>query len=165
MPLIPEDGTGLADADSYNSLVELNAYASSMGEATFSALGDSAKEVAARKAAVYLDGAYEGRLTGRRLSSTQARAFPRFDCEDRDGNLLPSDEVHPAWKEAHCALTVKASASELAPDLKRGGAVKRVKVGPIEKEFQDTASGSTLRPSISLILNRLLQPANVWRQT
>jgi hypothetical protein len=165
MPLIPEDGTGLADADSYNSLEELNAYATRMGETTFLALGDSAKEVAARKAADYQDGTYEARLSGRRCLHTQARSFPRYGCEDRDGNVIASDTVHPKWKEAHAALTIKASAEDLAPDRKRDGAVKRVKVGPIEKEFQDRAPGGTTRPGPVLILASLLQSANVWRQT
>jgi hypothetical protein len=93
MALIVEDGTGLADADSYISLVDARAYALKYGYTL--PVDDTQADIFMRKAALYVD-LFEGSYSGERLVDTQALAWPRvnsYKCAGRDQIYLPSDAV------------------------------------------------------------------------
>lgn len=74
MPLVVEDGTGKSDADSYVSLDAARTLAAKYGMALPTADADA--ESALRNGAVYI-GLFESQMCGRRVSATQALAFPR----------------------------------------------------------------------------------------
>ena len=93
MSLIVENGTGLADADSYISLVDARAYGIKYGYTL--PVDDTQADIFLRKAALYVD-LFEGSYSGERLVDTQALAWPRvnaYKCAGRDQIDLPSDEV------------------------------------------------------------------------
>lgn len=75
MALTVEDGTGLANADSYVSVADATAYHAAMGNAAWAALDTDEKEWALRRATQYIDVRYNYR--GSPLRSTQALAWPR----------------------------------------------------------------------------------------
>ena len=93
MALTIEDGTGLADADSYISLADARTYALNYGYTL--PVDDTEAEVALRKGAVYV-GLFEGSFSGSRLEDTQSLAFPRKDCYKCIGDNqtdIPSDSI------------------------------------------------------------------------
>ena len=157
MALIVEDGTGRDDAESFNSVEELDARATAKGAryASWLVLGDAAKEAAAREGIGPLL-PLETRFLGTRRKDDQRLPFPRVGCTYRDGRPIAVDAIPWEIKEAHFELAFRASQAALLPDLKQGGAVKRIKVGPIEKEMQDGAAGGTARPQVAAILTPLI---------
>lgn len=83
MALIVEDGTGLPNADSYQSLTEADIYAANFGLTAWSALAaspgvdDAQKEVALRNATLNIDISRE--YVSQKLNDDQALEFPRLD--------------------------------------------------------------------------------------
>ena len=91
--LIVEDGTGLANADSYISLVDARAWALKYGYTL--PLDDTEADVKLRKGASYVD-LFEGSFSGQRLVDTQSLAWPRinaYKCAGQDQICLPPDSV------------------------------------------------------------------------
>lgn len=91
--LIVEDGTGLADADSYISLEDARTYGIKFGYTL--PVDDDEASVFLRKATLYVD-LFEGSFSGERLVDTQSLAWPRtnaYKCAGRDQIYLPSDSV------------------------------------------------------------------------
>jgi hypothetical protein len=77
MALVVEDGTGLANADSYASVAEADAYAVSFGRTEWTPLAvTTVKEVRLRKATQYIDLMWQ--WPSRPLLATQGLAFPRL---------------------------------------------------------------------------------------
>jgi hypothetical protein len=89
MPLVVEDGTGLANADSYQTLEDARLLASDFGVCL--PASDFDAEVALRNGARYAD-RYEGRFSGHRLVDTQALSYPREDsCRCYGVNTIAVD--------------------------------------------------------------------------
>ena len=87
MPLVVEDGTGLVNADSYDSVENIGAHLSATGYAApWRNFSTPRKEDLARAATRFIDGSFNFR--GSILKETQARAFPRKDLRDREGRLV-----------------------------------------------------------------------------
>ncbi|MCB2186282.1 MAG: hypothetical protein KQJ78_07685 [Deltaproteobacteria bacterium] len=158
MALIVEDGTGLATADSYNSLAELTAYHAARGNADWAAGAEADQEAAAREAAAFLDDVCRGWWKGVKASGTQALAWPRVNVLDEDGygvTGLPTEV-----KAAHAEASLRALAGDLTPDLARGGRIKRKSIaGAIETEYMDDAPAGTIYPEIARKLAGLLRSA------
>jgi hypothetical protein len=136
MTIIVEDGTGLADAESYISVGDANTYHAARGNTDWAALSDADKESALRRATDYMLQAYRSRWSGQRATSTQALDWPRYGVIV-DWFELSSDVVPVAVERACAELALRASSADLAADLERG--IKRQKVDVIETEY-DTAS-------------------------
>lgn len=134
MSLVTEDGTGLSNAESYNSTAEIDTYnAAHQAIAAWTNATSDAKERAARNATQYLEARYVDSWKGLRATSSQRLAFPRSGIE-LDGVWLPSAPLPPRLKEAHAELSIRAVSSPLMPDVTQPGALtaERKKVGPIE---------------------------------
>lgn len=163
MALIVEDGTGLADADSYASLADAAAYHESVGNAAWAALdSDTVREQLLRVATYYMVETYRTMWAGTRMTSTQALDWPRYEVPmvDAPGGdywaaYYPSNEVPAAVKRACAVLALKASTTELSPDL--GPAAIREKVGPIEVEYSAGYQQQTRYQAIDNMLAPLLR--------
>lgn len=85
MALVVEDGTGLSNADSYESLTDADTYATNYGLTDWSALAaspgvdDAKKEVALRNATLNIDIARI--YLSEKLKDTQSLEFPRKDTD------------------------------------------------------------------------------------
>ena len=93
MPLIVEDGTGLSNSDSYQTLAEARLSAQLLGLAL--PAQDVEAEQALRNGARYVDG-FEGSFSGTRLLDTQALSYPRVDsyrCYGRNTIDVASDTI------------------------------------------------------------------------
>ena len=137
--LINETGAGLADAESYASVAAADARCASLGLTAWTALAESDKEIALRKATVFM-ATYRTRWAGCRVYQRQALDWPRYNVAV-DGFTVPSNTVPMDVVNACVDLAVRAGrGDDLLPDLDTGSnAIKKDKTGPLETEyFQNT---------------------------
>lgn len=137
--LTTETGAGLPDADTYASLEAADARNAALGVADWDALAEAAKEIALRRATIFM-ATYRERWAGSRMSSMQALDWPRYNVVVY-GFIVPSTIVPDDVVNACIDLAVRAGrGEELLPDLDTGSnAIKKDKTGPLETEyFQNT---------------------------
>lgn len=133
MSLIVEDGTGLADAESYVSAATAGAYHDGMGNSAWDAATEAAKESALRRATQYIDSQY--RFRGDPLTTTQALAFPRDD-----GATWPIKRL----SDACCELALRALTGSLFAD-QSGGEVLSESIGPVSVTYAPSGLGQQTR--------------------
>lgn len=152
MALIVEDGTGLVDAESYISVTEADLYHANRGNASWSLLSTTEKEIALRKATEYLDATYCWK--GDIASLSQALNFPRENICDNQGREL--DNIIPVQlKNTTAQVGLIAIDSELVPNTTRSDHVKREKVGELEIEYKDGAPTTTQYNYVNRLLDGL----------
>lgn len=159
MALIVEDGTGLADADSYISLVDARAYASKYGYVL--PIDDDEADVMLRKGTLYVD-LYESSFSGSRLNDTQALAWARVNAYKCSGyNQIPiaSDSIP---NEIKCAQVIAANAYSANVDVRANNDGKAVAseevVGAVKVAYFDNGkTGSTIEITAALdMINSLM---------
>lgn len=156
MTLVVE--AGAENADSYATLDEIASYAAAHG-LTFAASPAAPAEAAARVAAQWIDAKYGSRFTGwRTYGREQSRAWPRSGAYDAEEIDLDEDEIPQEVKDAQCEAAIRefAAAGTLAPDLDRGGSIRRMRAGSVEIEYGADASAGTVFSVIDGILSGLL---------
>jgi hypothetical protein len=158
MAIVVEDGTGLADAESYCSVADMRTYCGNRGLSLVGA-DDLRCEQLLRDATDYLL-RFAGSWQGVRVGSTQALDWPR-DGVYVAGYPIASDALPLMLVQASARLAWKAQAGPLVPDVK-GPAVKRVKLDVLEKEY-DTATipgnaAAPIYPDVNALLGPLLVP-------
>lgn len=144
---VPEDGTGLANANSLVDLEYARTYHANRNNAQWGLLLVGQRKSALIKATDYLGFVYRLRWKGTRVNGIQALDWPRafverddYEYQGLNGSTFiggffyfPSDEVPKEVKDACCELALKAAITELAPDVDR--VANREKVGPLEVEY------------------------------
>lgn len=154
MSLIPEDGTGLANAESYVSLAGATARHAALDNTNWALLSTAEMESALRRATQYMLQAYRTRWIGDRLNGTQALDWPRWNVWVDGYPVSPS--IVPADIANACAdLALKAAAGDLNADLTRG--VVREKVGPLETEYDRNSPQSVRYRAIDMALSAYLK--------
>jgi hypothetical protein len=168
--LVTEDGTGKLDADSPNSVAELNAYHANNDAWT---VDDLATEEAAREASLAMEERWGPRArSGRPKVLGQALSYPRVGAYRRDGETpIPPGVVPPQWKAAHAILTAAARAAPLLPDLPRGSALSSWSMGPqgpdktsVSQTFAPGAPSVTIYQRVEAILAPILRPVGEMRR-
>lgn len=144
----------------------------------------AAQEAALRRATTFIDATYRGRFPGYPLKGrAQALEWPRSGAyvvvpdNGRSEGLLyhgnreyafvdgiyqiPTNQVPREINAAVCeaALRELVKPGSLAPDLKRGGAIKSAGAGSARVEFFGGAPATTTFQAIDLALAALLMPA------
>lgn len=171
MALIVSDGTGLADADSYISLIDARDYATKYGYTL--PIDDTEAEVALRKGAVYAN-LYESSFSGERLKDQQSLAFPRinaYKCYGASTIDIASDAIPEEVKQSQViaaqyygqGLDARANDDQLSIASKEvTGAVKvsYFDNGKTGKSVMITASVDALTP---LLCNKTLYSARTVR--
>lgn len=160
MALVVEDGSGVANAESYLSAADADTYHTARANTAWTGTTD-AKEAALRRATTYLDARFATRWPGVRTNGrSQGLMWPRIDATDAEGNDIGSDEIPVEVLNAlaEAALRELSDPGSLSPDVTNsaGGAVIREKVGPLEVEYSEGSQGR-LRPLIQ-ILDDILAP-------
>jgi hypothetical protein len=145
--MIPENGTGLANADAYVSVEFADEYFSARGNQTWAGLDNAAKEAAIIKATDYLEAMYFDKWQGERLKSDQALSFPRSPFG------MPAK-----FKSAVCELAIRANAGELMSDIER--LTTKEKVGSIEVEYTQNADPATKYAYVASLLKPFLKPSS-----
>lgn len=151
MTLIVEDGSGMATAESYISVADADTYIAAYkgADSTWDGATEGAKEIAARQATQYLDGAYH--YQGVPETSTQALEWPRSYAYDERGYAydgLPTKLVNATAEVMFLIVTGET----ITENVSKTAQTKREKVGDIEVEYVD---GATLQPAYPAV-NRLL---------
>lgn len=141
MALVHEDGSGLANAESYLSVMDADTYWAAHGSpSTWPAVGVSVatKESALRYATRALEARYEWR--GALRSTTQALDWPRAGAYDDDGRVFADNAVPVLLKEATAQMShdhiARAKLDTVTPRL------DSVTVGPISVDFASAFSVS-----------------------
>lgn len=161
MAFTVEDGTGVADANSFGAVADADAYFTERGVAAWTGV-QAVKEGALIRATDYIETRFGARFKGTKVDEDQSLSFPREDADEFD-----EDEIPRNLKRATFEYALRALTAELAPDPvidPSGVAVvtTRKKLGPMEKEFQVLGSGTPklLRayPAADMLLAPLLVP-------
>lgn len=151
MALIIEDGTIVANANSYVTLVEARAYALERGVVL--SVTDSLVEVLAIKAKDYLE-AQRSRYKGEKVSpSTQSLCWPRADAYI-DNELWPSDTIPKELRYAQCQLIMEINAGVDTLPTSDEQFIVHEKVGAIETRYSDKVATSKT-PSMPAVDNWL----------
>lgn len=153
MALVIENGSIVANANSYVTLVEARAYATARGKPL--PTDDTAAEALLISAMDYLE-SKRGEYQGSKVSPDQTLQFPRYDVYI-DNFLFSENSIPSILKQAQIRLAMEANAGvDLMPTRTSGQFVKREKIGPIDTEYSE-AIGSGLAPEL-LAVDALLQP-------
>lgn len=151
MALTVEDGTGLANAESYVSVTDADAYFAARATPTeWGAASTATKEGALRVATEWITGRYE--WPGTLHLDTQALAWPRDMAYDREGRDLSAQVPTLVERATAEAAQLFLTGELIVTTLERGGDVKRETIGPITTEYMDGASSATQYPQIDAIL-------------
>ncbi|MAD98776.1 MAG: hypothetical protein Unbinned200contig1000_14 [Prokaryotic dsDNA virus sp.] len=152
MAFIVEDGTGIADANSYVDVAYADAYFLDRANSGWSSADTSSKEIALVKATDYVEIRFRDKWKGILAPEATTLSFPRQYLYNRKGELetgIPEDV-----KKAVCEYAVRALSADLLPDPTVSDSAKALKktfekVGPIETEveYQDgSARPDIIRP-------------------
>jgi len=104
--IVVEDGTGLADANSYVTLAEAETYFSDTGNLGFAGTDDF-KNQNLINAAMAVDITYGQRyLSYLRDNTVQALLWPRHDVWDRHARRISSGVIPKSLKDAQCEMAL-----------------------------------------------------------
>lgn len=156
MALVVEDGTGLANAESYYSVANADTYFSTMrGDsaeyaADWDAATDATKEACLRWATRLIDKLW--RWDGQKSTTTQALKWPRTyvlddEGDEIDGAVIPNDLKY-ATAELARALLVDA---ERVEDQEVG--LASLSAGPVSLVFDKYDRSSTLPKTVKSLLS------------
>jgi hypothetical protein len=162
MSLTVENGSGLADANSYISIADADTYHEARGNTAWSDVGDEDKEAALLKATAYLQGVYAGQWKGYPTTALQALDWPRAYVERLEYAALTSaslwleSDVIPAGLSQACAeLGLRALSADLSPDLGRTTIEERL--GPLGVRYAPGAREQKVYQVVDGLLSRYLK--------
>ena len=138
MPLVIEDGSGIAGANSYASVAEARAYATARG------LSLPAADAEVEKALVLACDKLESyRYKGNKTSEDNALEWPRADVFIGAATEALADDAIPAkLLQAQCQLAYEASKGTDLMPTGTGREVIATKVDVIETKYAQRDSGS-----------------------
>lgn len=144
--IVVEDGTIVANANSYVSEANLTTYATDRG---LTLVAD--ESILLIKAMDYIESiGYKGV----KVLSTQALQWPRYSVY-LDGYYFPSNEIPKELKQAQMAVAVSIDQGD-DPLATIGQGVKREKVDVLEVEYMPGSSSAPIIKSITSSLWKLL---------
>lgn len=154
MSLIIENGTGLANAESYIAVTAATAYHASLGNAAWAALAsDTIREQLLRKATGYMQQTYNGRWKGVQATSTQALDWPRVGVLV-NGWVVPNLTIPVDLANACAELALRAASADLSPDV--GPQVTSETVGSISVSYAVGARQTTAFKAVDNLLAKYL---------
>jgi hypothetical protein len=136
MPLIVEDGSGIANADTFVTLDDADAFFSDRNEGEWAAASNTVREAALRQAATYLGMVY--RWPGQATKVDQALPWPRYGVPS-GGGFFPSNEIPRQVNDAQLLLALEV--------INRGTILRRVDPAAqvIEKTIAAKGMSRTLK--------------------
>lgn len=152
MTLIVEDGTQVANSNTYVSDAEYAAYAAARGATIGS--DATAREIELIKSMDYIE-SYRDRFKGSKVSSTQSLQWPRVNVFI-DGYSIDSDEIPDELKNAQMETGMILNSTEI---LNTGATqnISKEKVDVLDVEYFNGGSWETTRTdTIDVYLDVLL---------
>jgi len=162
MTITVEDGTGVANAETYADVAFCGQFHTDRGNASWAAAAsDAVREAAIRRGMAYLEGVYRDRWKGSKRwpYSTNALAWPRAGVFDSEGLLIVEHEAIPvALKQAVAVAALREldEPGSLAPDEDRGGAVRQIQAGSVGITYAPNAPVGVVRKEIGHLLSLLV---------
>lgn len=158
--------TIIVGTDVYATIADADAYWSARGNALWSNLSTSAKEVLLVKATDWLDRSF--RFRGKRLTDDQTLAWPRLNACDDDGYEVGATSAPRQVKDAMYIVSdiLRDGSNDLNGILTNDAAVERQKVDVIEIEYDVSAKlrgGDVLTHVYELLAPVIV--SNVLRRT
>jgi len=162
----PEDGTGLADANSYVALAFADQYFLDRAVTTWTG-ADAVKQSALVRATDYVETRYGDKFVGCKFSETQALFFPTNGglTDPMTGDPIP-DPMPVKLLKAICEYAVRALTAQLAPDPTTDATGQRVQaktetVGPISESTTYMTGGTVYTfvpyPAADILLRGLIR--------
>ncbi len=174
MTVVVEDGSCIEGANSYLSAVDFKAYADARG-LSYDGKSDDEIGEALIRATSWIDATYRTRFPGvRTYGALQSLQWPRkagciingqyvpdaylTTVTDAEGIPIATTEIPSALESgtAEAAYRELVSPGTLAPDLERGGDIRRLKAGSVEVEYATTAPAGTIFTTIDGVLALIL---------
>lgn len=150
MAIIVEDGSGVANANSYVSVADAQAWLEVRG-LSFTSEDDAVIGAFLIQAMDFLE-SFRAQFKGAKTSSTQSLQWPRanvyIDNVEVDDDVIPVELVNALVQLAYEAQTV-----DLQPTA-TGQEVLKEKVGPIETEYAESGR-SVSRPRLTKVMSFL----------
>lgn len=100
MAFTVEDGTNVANANSYVDIAEADSYASDTGYEDWEDLSDAEKQIGLVRATHYIDQIYRTSFTGFQQSENQSLAWPRGGAYDENFYYFDTNEIPVRLKRA-----------------------------------------------------------------
>lgn len=134
--IIVEDGSNIANANSFVTIAQARAYAAERGVTL--AVADDDVAVQLIKAKDYLE-SFAMRYQGEMTNEDQSLQWPRIDVYLYGSEIaFPSNAIPKELKAAQNATVVAlAQGVDIMPNYSASDFVTREKVGPIETEYAD----------------------------
>jgi hypothetical protein len=126
--IIVEDGSIVAGANSYVTVLDLDSFASLRGY-TLPAI-EADKEILLIKSMDYLNSL---NYKGSRVSSSQSLPFPRSNIY-LDGELLPSNSIPTNLKNAQMQAAIELQTQEIQQNAGKGISMEKVDVIEVQYE-------------------------------
>jgi hypothetical protein len=157
MTLIVEDGTGLANAESYISVTDADTYHDRRGNTLWSTMNVTERENCLRRATEFMVGFYGERWKGDKKLGTQALDWPRYNVwlEARIPVLVSDTNIPRVVGNACAELAFRAASGPLSDDQTRG--VLEEAVGPIKIKYDPLSPQQARYPYVTLILASYLR--------
>jgi hypothetical protein len=156
--LVIEDGSNVADANSYMTATEIIAYAEMRGVTLVpgSPIDENKVAIMAINAMDYLN-LFRHRWKGRKTYGDQRLDWPRQCVYTDDIIAIPSDTIPNDIKDAQCQLCIEISKGIiLLPSNGNDAFITHEKIGPIETNYSEAvrmAAGTLpVMPAVDLLL-------------
>lgn len=159
---------GALNANSYADVATCLAYANNMGllfDGISGATSDISGGTALLRATAWIDGTYRLRFMGLRVGlRAQPLEWPRYSVSDIFGQFVDNTTIPVEIVKATCEAACRefAEPGVLAPDLDRGGLIKKLKAGSVEVDYGANATALTLFTVIDNILGSLITSATPY---
>ena len=159
MSLVVEDGSGVTGANSYNTLVEADAYFANRNNTVWAALDPTTQKTPYLIQAVdFMQQMYRTRWRGWRHVGSQALDWPRLWVKQDDSangygpfpNYYSPTVIPAEIKQAQLELALRASSAQLAPDIGRITTLE--KVGGLTVEYDRSMPASTTFRAVETLL-------------
>jgi hypothetical protein len=134
MALVIENGQNVANANSYVSIADADAYHASIGNAAWTG-NDAAKSLALIHACKSLEMLYGARFRSMPLTDTQSLLFPQYLFYTRYGQLVEQSSIPKQLKDAQCEIALMyIQGIDIYPDVSEANSIaaKSIKVGEIQ---------------------------------
>ena len=152
MALIIEDGSIVANADSYVTTAEITAYANKRGFTVPTSESDLEKI-----AILAIDYMQSKKYIGNLVESGQALAFPRRDIED-----LADDVIPQAIKNAQIELAIAAHTNDLLIS-EPTATIESESTGTTSTSYLGGLSSKFVSERVNMFLSQYLRPYTVNR--
>lgn len=143
--LIVEDGTGVANANVYDTFAATTSYMHDHGYDWAESPQEDEQLTAMIRGAAALDRLYGGKLEGKKVGGRgQSLLFPRENMTDASGEEIADNEVPKEWKTAFYELSWReySEPGSLSPDYVQTQRTVSETLGPLSVTYSSSDRGS-----------------------